>query len=745
MKWLLVYTVFLLLPLRVITQNQQFIRGHCVNESTQRPVPGAIIYFSGTEDYKTETDTSGNYEIAVQPGIYRMMIEHPGFKSFIIENIRIDAGKQQVQNFELIELMVDLSPVTVKPAKSNDVELSNWHLQQYAAVFYDPARVVSSHAGVVNSDDQANHLTIRGTSPNYIQWKIEGVEVVNPNHLENSGTLNDRPALNGGGVSMISAQLLETSGFHFAPFNPLSGNALSGIFDLKLRTGNEKKMERTVQASFLGTDICLEGPFSKKSKTSYLINFRYSTIGLLSKLGVNFGDEKTNYKDLSFLVAYPMKHTIIKLFGIIGNSETLFKGKEDSSKVEIQKELHNINYHSFTAIGGLNVTTSLSNTLFIKTVLAYSTKKTNRTSVPSSVLWLSENSESDDYQQEKISAVSFISKRISHHTRMKAGSYVNVFTTEITSTLNNMPIMKGKLNEPLVQPFISLESSLLKKFELQLGLHGFYQPRINYFSLQPRAMVKYTLSDIQDVAINYGEASQLHPGNIYLSNSFNINLKPVRSRSLSFSYNLKFRANTFKTEIYYKWYDQLPVNSEKHFSSFNYFNEYLNIPLTQNGKAKVSGVDFIFEKQFKGFYIIPSVSIYNSSYTTGGDTYYDGRFNTNYNAVLTTGKEFRLKDGRKFLSADLRAISRNGYKETRTNDPDNQYHYDVQLPSYFRIDLRFSYRKNRERSTVIWALDIQNASNTKNVAYHYYDSFTQKTETRYQLGLIPVLSYKILF
>jgi hypothetical protein len=258
-------------------------------------------------------------------------------------------------------------------------------------------------------------------------------------------------------------------------------------------------------------------------------------------------------------------------------------------------------------------------------------------------------------------------------------------------------------------------------------------------------MIKYLFSDNHEVNLNYGESTQLQPGNLLLAHENNRNLKPTRSQSFSLSYHFRFCANTFKTEFYYQKFDFVPVNTVRHFSAFNYFNEALNFELESAGKGKVFGVDLTFEKHFKGFYFIPSLSIYNSSYSFGSNLFYNGRFNTNYNSVFTGGKEFRLKDGRKYISADCRVISRNGYMEPANSDIVNQYVYSSRLPSYFRIDLRISYRKNRERSTVIWALDIQNASNNKNISSHYFDTFTKKTETRYQLGLIPVLSYKILF
>jgi hypothetical protein len=724
---------------------EQVLRGRCINSTTQLPVSDASIAVYGASTFKATTDSNGNYFLNVVAGRYSIVVERTGFKSQAKENVVVNAGKEQVYDFELTEFKLDLTTVTVKTEKEQDVPLNNWNIQQFASVFYDPGRVVNSHSGAVNNDDQGNNMTIRGTSPNYIQWKIEGLEVVNPNHLENAGTINDRPTLNGGGVSLISAQLLQNSGLQFAPFDPTNGNALSGIFDIRLRKGNDRKMERTIQASLLGTDICLEGPFSSKSQASYLVNFRYSTVGLLSKLGINFGDEKINFKDLSFVVAYPFNRSMLKLYGITGNSENIFRGKTDSSKIEFEKDLLNIDYHSFTSVTGLSFITSLSNTLFVKTAVAYSAKVISRNSIPNSSLWTQESSTHEDYQQQKLSGMSFISKRLSNKSRVKAGTYINYFVNRINNSVNDVQLINGTLYEPLIQPFISFESDLFKKFELKAGLHAFYQTRINYFSFQPRLTLRYLLTDNQDITFNYGVSSQLQPFTLYLSNKDNWNLKPTQSNSFSLTHQVKFRTNTIKTEIYYQLYTNVAINKQYNFSMFNYFNEQIYFPLNDYGIGRVYGVDLTYEKHLSSFYLITSLSVYKSEFSMGQNNFMDSRFNTKYNAAITAGKEYKLKGGNKFINTDFRILSRNGYKEPAVYHENDQYLYTSQLPSYYRLDIKLSYKKYKEQSTIMWALDIQNLTGTKNITYHYYDRYTQKVEAKYQLGLVPVLSYKILF
>ncbi|MFY9308304.1 MAG: TonB-dependent receptor [Bacteroidia bacterium] len=723
-------------------ENEQVIRGRCLNSSTQQPIKEAVITVYGTNSYQTKTDSNGYYFIKVPTGKYTVSAERNGYKALFLENIVVNMGKQQIQDFELSEFTLELSEITIRKESEQDVELNSWNIQQFASVNYDPGRVINSHAGVVNNDEQSNNVTVRGTTPNYFQWRIEGIEVVNPNHLENAGTINDRPTLNGGGVSLISAQLLHNSGLHFAPFSPEYGNALSGIFDIRIRRGNDTKMERTIQASLLGTDIALEGPFSKNSRASYLVNLRYSTVGLLSKIGVNFGDEKINFKDISFSINYPLKKGAVKLFGISGNSENIFRGKTDSTEVKFYKDQLNIDYFSFTSIAGLNYITSLSNTVFFRTVLAYSIKKTTRNSGPNSTEWAQYPIEKDVVKQQKVSGVSFLSKRLSNHNTLKAGMYYNYFISEVHSVYNDSTVFNGTIYEPLIQPFVSFEGGF-GKWDYEAGFHTMYQHRIRHFSVQPRFMLRYNINSDQSIAFNYGIASQLQPFLLYLGVQENKSLEPTSSHSFSLLHTLAFRTNTLKTQLYYQLYNNIPVSAPNNFSAFNYFNEQINFRLENSGTARVYGIDMIFEKHFNSFYLIPSISLYSSTYSVVQNTFRKARFNTGYNGVITAGKEFKLKSGQKYLSTDIRVLSRDGYREAELAE--NPYDYNIQLPKYFRIDFRISYRKNKERSTTIWALDIQNVTNSKNVSYHYYDRYTRKVETKYQLGLIPILSYKILF
>jgi hypothetical protein len=142
--------------------------------------------------------------------------------------------------------------------------------------------MASNFAGVSGANDARNDIIIRGNSPSGLLWQLEGLNIPNPNHF---GSLSST----GGPVSMLNNNVLDKSDFMTSAFPAQYGNALSGVFDLSLRNGNNEKYEFLGQVGFNGFELGAEGPFSKNSKSSFLINYRYSTLALFQQIGINFG------------------------------------------------------------------------------------------------------------------------------------------------------------------------------------------------------------------------------------------------------------------------------------------------------------------------------------------------------------------------------------------------------------------------------------------------------------------------
>ena len=178
---------------------------------------------------------------------------------------------------------------------------------------------------------------------------------MNPIHLSNAGTFSDQLSSSGGGTIILSSQLLDNSTFSTGAFGANYGNSLSGVFDMNLRAGNDEHAEYTLQAGLIGVDLSAEGPISRKSGSSYLVNYRYSFTGLLGALGVTFGGEDIRYQDLAFNLRFPTeKAGTFTVFGMGGRSSNVFTGlRDDSTRIE-NKERFDIDFTS--DMGAIGVT-----------------------------------------------------------------------------------------------------------------------------------------------------------------------------------------------------------------------------------------------------------------------------------------------------------------------------------------------------------------------------------------------------
>ena len=358
----------------------QTVRGTVVDKISQTPVPGAVVVLLNSNPLVgTTANENGEFKLVNVPvGKQSLKITYLGYKEILMQNLSVNAGKELVLSIGIEEDATKMEEVeiTAKVEKNkalNDMSavstraFSVEETQKFAAAANDPARMALAFAGVVSAGDFNNTISIRGNSPNGLLWRMEGVEIPNPNHFSNVGT-------SGGGISILSSQVLTNSDFSTGAFAAEYGNALSGVFDLKLRKGNNQKREYTVQLGVLGLDLAAEGPFKKGYGGSYLINYRYSTLSVLGKIGVPLGDAITNFQDLSFNISLPVKKLgTFGIFGFGGLSDQVSSAKKDSAlwdKDEFNR--YDSRFYSNTGAVGLTHTKLFGNQSYLKTALVLS-------------------------------------------------------------------------------------------------------------------------------------------------------------------------------------------------------------------------------------------------------------------------------------------------------------------------------------------------------------------------------------
>jgi hypothetical protein len=738
----------------------QTIRGYVYDSYSHNPLSGASIAIIDSGIGAT-SDINGIYRIEeVSVGRYSLQVSFVGYETLTISEILVESGKELVLEISLKESSSSLKEVVVKsiaPNSRNKIQPSAEILTieetlRLPATFYDPARLAFSYAGVATNNDQANHMIIRGNSPNNMSWRLEGVEIVNPNHTSNAGTASDRPSQNGGGVNMLSAQLLGNSTFMRGAFPAQYGNALSGIMDMNFRKGNNETHEFTGQIGVIGIDLAAEGPLSKNNKASYLINYRYATLGLLGAAGVDLGDEAINYQDLAFTTFFPLKKGgEIKLFGLFGSSSNVFEAKLDSL-IEVEKDFKNIDYSSNVSLIGGTYSQSLSSRLRWENVIVYSKRDDDYTSQ----LF---NAPVDDFlifdktTQTKTSVNTLLEIKVDSHHKLIGG-------------LNYTFLERGTgLQSSLIRPYGEWNVNL-SPIEFQLGISYNYFSSNKTSSIDPRFLLRYKLDNKQSIFFSYARQSKIQEWEIYFPRTItsgfgNKNLDFIKSDQITLSYQNQINSKLlFKGEAYIQFLTDVPIsiNPVNSFSVLNYFNEQISTSLTNEGTGKNYGIELTAQKYFsKNTFWLANVSLYESKYEGSDGIERDTRFNGNYIVNATYGKEFPYsKKGKDYiLGVNLRVNIMGGLRETPIDEIASKaagttiYNeaeaYSLKQKDVFRTDLRVYWKRSKQKFNSTLALDIQNITNTKNESFKYYDTFLEEVVQKYQLGLIPILSYRIEF
>lgn len=759
-------------------QLTQTVRGTVIDQITKAPMPGATVMILGSDPViGTTTDVDGYFKLAGLPiGTYSLKVDFMGFKEIIFPNVQLNSGKEVVLTIPLEEdiTQVDEFVVTAteKDRTINDMvqvsgrTFSVEEARKFAAAINDPGRMAASFSGVTSTDDGNNNISIRGNSPNGLLWRMEGIDIPNPNHFVNPGT-------SGGGVSILSSQLLANSDFLTGAFPAEYGNALSGVFDLNLRKGNNENREFTLQAGFLGLDLAAEGPIAKGYKGSYLINYRYSTLSMLSKIGLPLGDFVTNFQDLSFNIYMPTgTKSNITLFGFGGLSDQKGDALQDSLEWESEDDRYGSTFFSNTGAVGIKHSYIVNEANFLQTTLLASGNSLGTTESR-----LDDNLQFQDrfyenYSNSKITLSSVLNTKFSAKASLRSGFYLNQLYYNLREddfqedTQGLQTNINSKGNTQSIQAFSQLNYRANEKLTLNVGLHYLQVLLNNSNSIEPRLSASYTLDEKQRLSFGYGLHSQVQPLGTYFAEQVSDGkiILPNEDLGLSKSHHFVLgydRSLTsflrMKVETYYQHLFDVPIKSgaDETYSIINQQWTFATDPLVNEGFGKNYGVELTLEQfTHNDLYFLLSTSLYNSKYKTNENVWRNTAYNGNFNVTLTAGKEYQLKKER-VLGLNLRAIYSGGLRTTPIDLEqsiekgegvyDEKLAYSTQNPAYFRADLRFSLKKNKPKSTRTWALDIQNASNRQNVYGSYFEPMDGEIKISYQAPLIPILSYRVEF
>ncbi len=766
----------------------QTIRGTIVDKEAQFNLPGANIILLNTNPLKgSVSDANGKFKITdVNPGRYDIKISFIGYKEVVLPNVLVNAGKETVLEIGLEENIAKIEEVVVTGSKKNETNnelisvsgrsFSMEEVNRYAGGRSDPARLAANFAGVSSPDDSRNDIVIRGNSPAGVLWRIEGLNIPNPNHFSTIGTT-------GGPVSALNTNVLKNSDFFTSAFPSEYGNANAGVFDLGFRNGNSEKREHTIQfGAFTGLEAMTEGPINKEKGSSYLVAYRYSFTGFAQSFGINVGTTATPfYQDLSFkLSSGTSKYGKFTLFGIGGASKISFLHNKTDTTDLFADPTTDSYFTSNIGLLGLKHFIKVGDKSFFNTVIG--------ASYAASEFLLDTVSKSDfnttRVLENKTTRINYsinssFNTKINSRMFLKFGGIAEILNLNLSYRNRRynpewLNIWDFKDFTQLYQVYAHAKYSINQKLILNMGVHSQFLALNNSISVEPRAGLKYQINSKSNLSAGYGLHSQMQPLDVYFYRQLktdggydqsNKTLGFTKSHHFVIGYDVQpIKDWRIKSEIYYQMLFDVPVS--RIASSFSMLNAGANFNpneqgnLWNRGKGTNYGAELTIEKFFsKGYYGLITGTLYESKYK-GSDgiernTAFNGKFV--YNVLI--GKEIKVgKEKRNAFTVDVKCTQAGGRYYTPVDLAASQlikqqvlkgddYAFISRNPNFFRLDVKtgFTYNSKTKKLSQSLFFDIQNITNNKNVFAQRYNPVTNAINTAYQIGLFPNFVYKVQF
>ncbi|MFN2439193.1 MAG: carboxypeptidase regulatory-like domain-containing protein [Chitinophagaceae bacterium] len=759
----------------------QTIKGTVIDKDSRRPLAGATVSIAD-DSVKTNvlTDEQGNFLLTNIPvGRRSIQCSFSGYENYITDNIILNSAKELELLIELEQHYKQQTEVVVKAVRNPKQPVNKLAVvstrsftpeetNRYAASVNDPSRMALSFPGVQPTRDARSDIVIRGNSAAVMLWRLEGIDIPNPNHFARKGS-------SGGGITIFSSSMLDNSDFSSGAFPAEYGDALSGVFDMHFRKGNKEKDQYTFKAGIIGIDFSAEGPF-EKGKSSYLVNYRYSTLGILNTLGFHLTDEREDnrFQDLSFNLNFPSKNnlSVFNIWGIGGLSKEDYSEIEDVTKWDEYDDYAIYDFKTNMGAAGIGHSLQIGKTGLLKTSLAIMDQKIsfvddtlNKQKTPYTI-------NDELYKNSRLSLAISYNTKIGSSVNWKTGAFISRIGYRFQQSLfdfntvvyrNN--IIDGEGNTFLYQPFTQLNIKINPKLTFNPGIHVLYLALNKTRSIEPRASFQYRINPNHSVSLALGQHGKTLPLGSYFykapNGSFpNVNLKMMKSAHFVAAYDWLMKKNwRFHIEGYLQKLTAIPVVNDvnRTFWLLNMIDGYANEALVNGGTGKNKGVDITLEKFFsKGWFMLTGFSVFNSTYSPLNGKTYNTQYNSRTAGSFTAGREWKWKKEKTFVAGGkmlynggmpISPLLAGAPVNSRKPVLDETRPYSQRVPSYFRTDARISLRKDKTKAAWMLALDIQNLFGIKNTdaLSRRYDPSINQWIYKKSSGFVPVISYQLDF
>jgi len=792
-KTFLQFVIAMFLPLSMTAQT---LKGTVTDAITGETLIGAAVKVVELPGTGGVTNMDGEFSFNLsQSGRYTIETSYIGYEPSVLKEVLVAGAKEVVLDITLRENSSELAEVVVKPrvnkestvnptALAGGMMLSMEEASRYAGGYNDPARLVTAFAGVAGAGD-GNGISVHGNAPQFMKYRLEGVEIFTPNHF--SGLYDAGYGM----VSALNSNVITNSDFFVSTFNSSYNNALSGVFDVKMRSGNNSKFENGVQVGSVGIEWTSEGPISKKHNSSFIINYRFGFTTLAREMKIlDTNGSAYDFQDLSFKLNFPTKK--LGTFSVFALG---FIDKSWDTDLKIQ-DIHTIYDASYTDGRLYNAAVGVSHKIYFdnkwtwRTTAAYNMQHNkvdmrysglefdadkkpiafDGTSHPFS--YLKQNEDRAVFNTE-------LSKQLNPRWLIQfGGEYSHRFfnlsyrTAEyVYDPVPDEPYYATKDNTGLASMFWSNLWKPTDNLSVNFGVSGSYFLLSKDFSFEPRASVKWEPGKRHSISFGYGLHSMIEQLDAYF---FRNAEGKLANKDLGFSkahhflatYMYKFTDNlNLRFNAYYQYGFNVPVGiNGSTYCTVNRLFNYVEEPLVNKGNTRNYGADITLEHYMsKGFYGQLNFSLFKSQYRGLDKKWRNQLYDRGYMFKVLGGKEwmmgkkkqnvfnvsakYTLQGALRHTPIDVAAMQAN--VDADKIDPNPIYKDEEAMTLKFDpinlIDLTISYKINCKKVSHTIAFEGINILQNETPYAQHYDFGTRQIRDDKSGISLPNLFYRLDF
>ena len=753
----------------------QTIRGQVCDVASGEPMIGVTITVENGMTLATVSDMDGNFVINNVPvGRHSVRATFIGYEPVLLKEQLVTSGKELVLTLKMRESIAELGEVVIKPRVNKQLPLNEMaqvgarmfsveEASRYAGGMADPARTASMFAGVATGG-ATNGISIHGNSPQMLQWRVEGVEVNNPNHFA------EITEAGGGIFTSLNGTVLANSDFLTGAMPAEYGNALSGAFDMKMRVGNNTKYEHAVQVGTLGVDFASEGPLGKGSKASYLVNYRYSFLEIAKKIhAINMDKETLDYQDLSFKLNMPTTKAgtfAVWFTGLIDNYEnevpdvsdweTLWDMNDSWSRQRNCAVGVTHNYR-FNSGGTLHSSVAYTGAYRKLGVTNYDEQMTatpgmNGRNSEWSVIISAQH-------QHKVSS-RYTMQNGFEHRHMAFNTWLD-WIHEAGGPLYRVYESDG--NTGLTRLYSSHKVALSNRLSTVAGVNVMWFNLNDQWLVEPRVSVQYKTSASSTLSLAYAINSRKESTDTYfVKEASNENLGLTRSHHISMSFAQRLGENAMlKIEPYWQWLFDVPVEQGTTYSILNHSNFFQDRALVNEGAGRNYGIDLTLERYLKdGFYGMLTATLFKSEYRDAQGQWHHSRQDRGWITNILGGKEWMVgKNKKNVFGVNGRLTLMGGDRYTPI--PENITFEDVMMrpdKTVPQIDGLDPYNAQKGMN-VGYAFSVKYTINKRHTSHHFileylqmrtfqgqtFDLRTHETVDNFTSLTFPNIAYRVEF